>query len=444
MNQDNSSKKYPVSTAEVAKMLGIGHVSDNLPLGSGLKVADLPVTDLPVENPVTEVSEPVELKPVEFNFKTSKNSAQDLLAKEANQPIYIKIAKAILPYAAVFTVGLFLYFFFFSSFNFSSLFKIKNAAPATPKETAIQQLEKQDLTAYYAWIGSYYYDVSDAKIIDPEYDNSGNGLTNFEKFLLKLNPKSYDTLGLGMADSQALALGLDPASGKPLNKDQKDLIAKYIDLEVASNRLTLYNLQNPGQIAGAVIGIRGDSITPVATTRSTFETTRNTAPKTGTNVSAPNIGTEVEINTAVAGRLEIPSLNVNVPIIWTQDVKNFNKDLQAGVVHYPGTALPGQIGTAYISGHSSNYAWVKGDFNKVFSKLGDLADNTSFKITVVQKNGKDAIFHYVVTGRKEFSATDQEQFKNTGESIVALSTCWPVGSTAKRLVVFGQVTQVER
>ncbi|MFA5860051.1 MAG: sortase, partial [Elusimicrobiota bacterium] len=88
--------------------------------------------------------------------------------------------------------------------------------------------------------------------------------------------------------------------------------------------------------------------------------------------------------------------------------------------------------------------WVKGDFNKVFSKLGDLADNTSFKITVVQKNGKDAIFHYVVTGRKEFSATDQEQFKNTGESIVALSTCWPVGSTAKRLVVFGQVTQVER
>ena len=132
-----------------------------------------------------------------------------------------------------------------------------------------------------------------------------------------------------------------------------------------------------------------------------------------------------------------------MPIVWSQDPKNFDADLQCGVVHYPGTALPGQIGTTYIAGHSSNYPWAKGSYNQIFSTLGKLANNTSFKITVTQTNGKTVTFDYVVTSSKQFSPTDQAQFANTGKSIVALSTCWPVGSTAKRLVVFGQLTQTE-
>ena len=55
--------------------------------------------------------------------------------------------------------------------------------------------------------------VSDPKILDPETDNSGNGLTNFQKYLLNLNPKSYDTLGLGEADSQTIAKGINPLTG---------------------------------------------------------------------------------------------------------------------------------------------------------------------------------------------------------------------------------------
>jgi sortase A len=150
------------------------------------------------------------------------------------------------------------------------------------------------------------------------------------------------------------------------------------------------------------------------------------------------------INQKVNATLNIPSLKITVPIVWTTDTKNFERDLKSGVVHYPGTALPGESGTSYISGHSSNYAWAKGEYNKVFSKLGDLPDNSSFIVTVVQKNGQDARLHYVVIKRKEFSPTDQEQFRNTGDSLVALSTCWPIGSTKSRLVVFGKLTQVEK
>jgi len=67
----------------------------------------------------------------------------------------------------------------------------------------------------------------------------------------------------------------------------------------------------------------------------------------------------LDINQSVPGRLQIPSLKIDAPLIWSSDPKNFDTDLQSGVIHYPGTALPGEIGTTYISGHSSNYSWAK-------------------------------------------------------------------------------------
>jgi LPXTG-site transpeptidase (sortase) family protein len=160
--------------------------------------------------------------------------------------------------------------------------------------------------------------------------------------------------------------------------------------------------------------------------------------------AAPQANSEpsIEIDQSKPGMLEIPSLNISAPVVWTQDSKNFEKDLKSGVVHYPGTAMPGVVGTSYISGHSSNYAWAKGNYNRVFTKLGDLADNASFSIAVTKTSGKQTIFHYVVTGRGEYKPTDQAQFRNAGEPVAALSTCWPIGSTAKRLVVFGKQTQI--
>jgi LPXTG-site transpeptidase (sortase) family protein len=167
------------------------------------------------------------------------------------------------------------------------------------------------------------------------------------------------------------------------------------------------------------------------------------APNTGANLNTPDAGS-IAVDTETVGQLEVPSLKISAPIIWTKDTKDFNKDLQSGVIHYPGTAMPGQIGTTYISGHSSNYAWAKGSYNQIFATLGKLALNSSFQITIKQTNGQMATLHYVVISSKEYLPADQEQFKNTGKSVVALSTCWPVGSTAKRLVVVGELTQIEK
>lgn len=429
-----TTKFYPPAAEEVAAYLGLDKTAeDHAPKAHSegdAKPALLPVADLPVA-PVEsrDIADVSASESVETEVSDSGEKA-----KTDKGAAVLKTVKTVLPYAGIFVVGLFLYYFFFSGFNFSGLFTQKAKNPTAPKETALAQLQTQQSDAYYAWVKSYYYDVSDSKITDPNGDNSGNGLTNFQKYLLKLNPKAYDTLGLGMADSQALAAGINPLSGGKITDDQKAVLEKYIDMEVAMNRMTVYALQNPGRVAGEGVGF----VLPLA--NGSVQGSQTTVPQTGADLGIA----ESNINTDVAGRLEIPSLKVNVPIIWTKDTKNFNTDLQTGVVHYPGTALPGEIGTAYISGHSSNFVWAKGDYNQVFAHLGDLADNTSFKVTLVGKDGRDIILHYVVTGRKEFAPTDQEQFKNTGESVVALSTCWPVGSTAKRLVVFGTLTQVEK
>lgn len=473
--QDNL-KNYPASSPEVAKMLRLqpqrssesleGVMPQEKP--SSVSAGDLPVAGLPVapighfkndkddaqaaidlESRTEEMSE----KPIDkavaalkkkYTVESEKFPPENFSRKETQRPLLVKYLKLFLPYLAVFVLGLVLYYFFFSNanFNFGQIFRSQPKVQSA-KQSALASLQQENLKAYYQWISEFYFDVSDPKVIDPNADNSGNGLSNFQKFLLNLNPKSYDTLGLGMADSEAIAKNINPLTGNGLTNEQKRIIDQYIDLEVIMNRLALENLQRSRNVAGAstfgglISQKTGNKLTPRTEMTPSVETT---AP---VNVEPVN-GNAIDVNTDIPGRLEIPSLKINVPIIWTKDPKDFENDLRSGVVHYPGTALPGQIGTSYISGHSSNYVWAKGDYKKVFSKLGDLPDNTSFKVTVVQKNGRDAILNYVVTHRQEFLPTDQEQFRNTGKSVMALSTCWPPGSTAKRLVVFGELTQVTK
>ncbi|HVY67306.1 MAG TPA: hypothetical protein VHA30_00190, partial [Patescibacteria group bacterium] len=203
MEQDLTDKKYPSATDEVAKMLGIHPDSQQT---STAAAGHLPVANLPVANEEAASEDAAGLAALAKH----KGQPKEEISAPAVAP-WMKIARAAGPYVAVFAVGLFLYYFFFSSstglhFGFlSNLFTKSESAPAKPQQTALQQLENQDQSAYRQWINGFYYDVTDPKVIDPETDNSGNGLTNFQKYLLNLNPKSYDTLGLGMPDSQTLA-----------------------------------------------------------------------------------------------------------------------------------------------------------------------------------------------------------------------------------------------
>ena len=406
-----SDKSFPVATDEVAKMMGLSAAEAH-----GLPVPDHAEVHVHVEH------------------------ADHVDHAEQTPSMTAKVVKTAAPYVLVFAVGIFVYFFFFTKIDLGKLFPAKNAAPQNVQNVALMNLEKQNMASYQTWIKSFYYDVSDPAVLDPNGDNSGNGLTNFQKYLLNLNPKSYDTLGLGRADSEDLAMGINPLSGLALNDNQKQIVAQYFDTETISNKLALNKMN----------GIAGTGKVAGAQTFGNQNTVVTSTPTNSNPVNNPNVvnANDLGVNADIPGELGIPSLKISTPLIFSKSTQDFDKDLLNGVIHYPGTAMPGQIGTAYISGHSSNYPWVKSKYNQIFTHLGDLAVNQSFTITVHLNNGlnngKTATLHYVVTGSQQYSATDQAQFQNGGKSVVALSTCWPVGSTAKRLVVTGELTQVEQ
>lgn len=369
---------------------------------------------------------------------------------------FLWAVKSVLPYVVIFAIGLGLYFFYFSDFSINNLFKsdltIENVEV---NNKDLEKLKKDQSGAYTAWMKQFFFEVNDDAIISMDADVSGNGLTNFEKYLLNLNPKVYSTRSSNVGDGALVLDNKNPWTGKEFTDQQKELVDKYINKELISNRITAAALtrgvtkfaqyvspDSPYYIDPATLSQASN--TPMVTPSEV--TSNQTAAQAAQQASGGNLALNSGsgINQTVQGKLEIPANNISVPITWTKDVKDFDNDLKKGLVHYPGTVMPGEVGTSYISGHSSGYLWDKSPYKQVFAILGQVKDGTSFKITVVENSGKTVIYHYVVERRGEFAADDQAQFVNTADSIVALSTCWPVGTTARRLVLFGKLTQTER
>lgn len=128
--------------------------------------------------------------------------------------------------------------------------------------------------------------------------------------------------------------------------------------------------------------------------------------------------------------LLIPSININAPIIWRSPVENTIENLKNGVAHYAGTALPGENGNVFITGHSSNYWWDPGRFKQVFVLLDKLKIGDRIYI-----NYNDQPYVYQVENIKVIKPAQIEVLNPADHSILSLMTCTPVGTTINRLIV---------
>lgn len=133
----------------------------------------------------------------------------------------------------------------------------------------------------------------------------------------------------------------------------------------------------------------------------------------------------------------ISKINVKAPIIFNSGLNEdaIADNLTKGVVYYAGSSLPGEErGLSVLLGHSSNYWWVKSDYNNVFALIPELKDGD--EINIYYQNIK---YDYRVASNKIINPSEWEQIKNPAiESGLALITCWPLGSALKRYVVFAQ------
>lgn len=149
-------------------------------------------------------------------------------------------------------------------------------------------------------------------------------------------------------------------------------------------------------------------------------------------------------------RLIIPKLNLNVPIVippyeallredWTQVESDIQKSLEQGVVHYPGTAKPGQAGNFFVTGHSSYYPWAPGGYKTVFARLHMLSAGDDYWVYY----GGDK-HRYVIQSLTEVKPSNVDVLDQPGDRrLSTLMTCTPVGTTLRRLIVSAEEVDPE-
>jgi LPXTG-site transpeptidase (sortase) family protein len=142
--------------------------------------------------------------------------------------------------------------------------------------------------------------------------------------------------------------------------------------------------------------------------------------------------TPVPAPTIPENTLAIGSLGISAPIGWDAsfDEKEIQKQLANNIVHFAGTAKPGQKGHVVITGHSSNYPWAKGQYNTIFAPLHNAAEGT-----IVLINYQNKEYQYRVTKTFQIKPDQVEVLQSNGGSGLRLITCTPVGTSLRRLVV---------
>lgn len=159
------------------------------------------------------------------------------------------------------------------------------------------------------------------------------------------------------------------------------------------------------------------------------------------NDQTPSIITETPQAEKLPNILEkhilIPRLNINAPVSFSvkNDDSSVAKGLETGAIHLEGTALPGTVGNVFVTAHSSNYFWSKGEYNTLFATLGQLVVGDLIYIKYSSKTFKYTVSKSFVTDPNDLSVLNQGN-----ESILTLMTCSPVGTNLKRLIVIAKQT----
>lgn len=134
----------------------------------------------------------------------------------------------------------------------------------------------------------------------------------------------------------------------------------------------------------------------------------------------------------------IPKINASSLIVVGVDPWNraeYNLALSRGIAQAKNTSLPGERGLIYLFAHSSGFPWEVLDKNIPFLRLGELGAGDK---VLLYRDGKEYVF--TVSEKKVVAAAETKYLKNTGESVLILQTCWPLGTDWKRLLVFAVPT----
>ncbi|MFH1780957.1 MAG: sortase [Candidatus Nealsonbacteria bacterium] len=139
---------------------------------------------------------------------------------------------------------------------------------------------------------------------------------------------------------------------------------------------------------------------------------------------------EIILTQLLDNSIEIPKIQITAPLVFIDSVEKsiFSGALDRGVVHYPGSALPGEDGQIIFLGHSAPAGWPKIKHDWVFSNLNNLIA------------GDEINFYF--NNKKYTYRVAEKVILNKGEDLPAITanglillTCWPSGVDQRRMAV---------
>lgn len=117
------------------------------------------------------------------------------------------------------------------------------------------------------------------------------------------------------------------------------------------------------------------------------------------------------------------------------DQKEYMRALSQGVAHATGSSFPGMPGATYLFAHSTDAPWNIRQYNAVFYLLRELDKGDEIYVFFLDKLYRYKVTQKIVTKPQDVSwLTDAHK----GPQRLVLQSCWPPGTTLKRLIVVAE------
>lgn len=123
------------------------------------------------------------------------------------------------------------------------------------------------------------------------------------------------------------------------------------------------------------------------------------------------------------------------PNVDPSDEQQFLPVLQQGIAHAKGSVFPGMSGNTYLFAHSTDNWWHVGQYNAVFYLLKDVTVGDEIIVFFEGTRHEYVVAQTIVADPNDVSFISRD---HNGEEQLVLQTCWPPGTTWKRLYVIAK------
>ncbi len=230
------------------------------------------------------------------------------------------------------------------------------------------------------------------------------------------------------------------------NMSRSDIV-KFMLMRTLGNFLILLSLYGivatfgPAlyyEVQFQVIKARGIHFAAAHVTPNGFSSVDNAPTTTGSNFGDIIAGAQSQVLVPPDTKFSIviPRIGATAKVWPNIDPLNeaeFLPKLQTGVAHAKGSVFPGMQGNVYLFAHSTDNFWDVGRYNAVFYLLKDMKPGDDISVYFENTRYNYKVDHTVIKDPNDVDFLVHSQVP--GKEQLILQTCWPPGTTWKRLFV---------